>query len=129
MSDRERFSIAGRLRSLGFALGGIRLALASQQNMWIHTLATLLVCALGWLFRVSSIEWCLLAIAIASVFAAELLNTAFEALCDVVSPDYHPKVERAKDVSAGAVLVMASGAALTGAIIFGPRIVGLLVAR
>jgi diacylglycerol kinase (ATP) len=54
------------------------------------------------------------------------MNTAFEALCDRVSPEHHPLVQRAKDVAAGAVLVCAMGAATIGLIVFGPRIVDLV---
>ncbi len=124
MGDIGGFSLAARARSFGFAFHGIAAAFRTQHNMWIHALVTLAVCGLGWMFRVSSVEWCILLLAIALVFTAELLNSAFEALCDVVSPDYHPMVRRAKDVSAGAVLASAIGAALVGAIIFGPRLAG-----
>jgi diacylglycerol kinase (ATP) len=49
---------------------------------------------------------------------AEALNTAFEILCDVASPQFHPKVKQAKDVAAGAVLVLAVGAVATGLLVF-----------
>lgn len=124
MGDNGGFSFSARVRSFGFAFQGIAAAFRSQHNMWIHVLATLVVCGLGWMLQVSSVEWCLLLLAITSVFTAELFNTAFEALCDVASPDYHPMVRRAKDVSAGAVLASAIGAALVGAIVFGPRLAG-----
>jgi diacylglycerol kinase (ATP) len=64
-----------------------------------------------------------LVLAIVSVWTAEAMNTAFEFLCDVVSPDFHPMVEKAKDVAAGAVLVCAIGAAGVGALVLGPRVV------
>ena len=57
---------------------------------------------------------------------AEALNTAFELLCDVASPAFHPEVERAKDVAAGAVLIAAAGAAIVGLVVFGPRGLALL---
>jgi len=52
--------------------------------------------------------------------AAEASNTAFERLCDLVSPGAHELVRTAKDVSAGAVLVLALGAGLIGVITFAP---------
>ena len=57
------------------------------------------------------------------VWTAEALNTAFEFLCDVASPDFHPVVEKSKDVAAGAVLMAAMGAILVGIIVFFPKIV------
>ena len=120
--DRDRgFSVRGRLRSFGYALRGLRVALRTQHNAWIHAAASILVCVLGWWREVSALEWCVLVIAVAIVWVAELLNTAFEFLCDAVSPDPHPLVEKAKDVSAGAVLASALLAVVVAAIIFAPR--------
>ena len=50
--------------------------------------------------------------------SAEALNTAFEALCDVASPEFHPSVARAKDIAAAAVLISALGAVVVGLIVF-----------
>ncbi|MCL1857111.1 MAG: diacylglycerol kinase family protein [Kiritimatiellaeota bacterium] len=50
------------------------------------------------------------------------MNTALEFLADVASPNFHPLVKKAKDVSAAAVLVTAIGAATVGFIVFLPYI-------
>ena len=64
-------------------------------------------------------EWLAVVPAIVAVWTAEALNTAFEALCDVTSPDFHPLVERARDVAAGAFLICAIGAIIVGGMVFG----------
>jgi len=120
------FSLGARLASFGNAFRGLALLLATQHNAWIHAAATVVVCALGGLLGVSSGEWLALVLAISAVWSAEAMNTAFEALCDRVSPEHHPLVQRAKDVAAGAVLICAVGAATIGLIVFGPRIVDLV---
>ena len=56
------------------------------------------------------------------VWFAEAMNTAFEHVCDVVSPELNVSVQRAKDVAAGAVLVSAAGAAALGALVFWPYV-------
>jgi diacylglycerol kinase (ATP) len=61
------------------------------------------------------------------VWTAEALNTAFEFLCDVASPEFHPLIQKAKDVAAAAVLLSAAGAVIIGLLVFVPhlaRIVG-----
>jgi diacylglycerol kinase (ATP) len=63
-----------------------------------------------------------------AVWTAEALNTAFESLCDVASPEFHPMVERAKDVAAGAVLVAAIGSVVIGLLVFGPRLLARIAA-
>ena len=123
MSD---FTVISRIRSVRFALRGIRWMLLSQHNAWIHAAATLVAVTAGAIFRIDAHEWLVIVLALMAVWTAEALNTAFEALCDVASPDFHPSVERAKDVAAGAVLISAIGSVLVAVLIFGPRLAGLV---
>lgn len=92
--------------------------LKSQHNAWIHAITTGMVIFAGFYFHVTALEWCLLILAIMSVWAAEGFNTALEFLADASSPDYHPLVGKAKDVAAGAVLIAAAGSFIIGIIIF-----------
>jgi len=119
------FTFSGRLRSLRFALRGLRVMLATQRNAWIHALATVAVCAAGIALRLGRGEWCWIVAAIIAVWTAEALNTALELLCDVASPEFHPLVAKAKDVAAGAVLIAALGAVVVGALVLGPPLLAL----
>jgi diacylglycerol kinase (ATP) len=96
--------------------------LASQQNARIHAAATVLVAAAGLVLGLSWAEWCWIVLAIVAVWTAEALNTAFEFLTDVASPNFHPIAGKAKDVAAGAVLLTAIGAVIIGALVFGPKV-------
>lgn len=116
------FSLSTRLRSFIYAGRGIRTMLASQYNAWIHAAATTTVIGAGVAIGVGRLEWIALVLAITSVWTAEALNTAFEFLCDVASPDFHPLVEKAKDVAAGAVLLCAVGATAIAALVFTPYV-------
>jgi diacylglycerol kinase (ATP) len=118
----QPFSVASRLRSFGYAGRGIATLVMSQHNAWIHALSTCAVVAAGIAFGLGRFEWLALVFAIVAVWTAEALNTAFEALCDVASPQFHPLVARAKDVAAGAVLICAVGAAVTAAVVFVPHV-------
>ncbi len=117
------FSFSGRVRSVTNALRGIGLILRTQHNAWIHAAATLVVCTTGAFLGLSPLEWTAIVIAIVAVWTAEALNTAFELLCDVTSPELNPLVAKAKDVAAGAVLVSAAGAVVIGLLILGPHLV------
>jgi diacylglycerol kinase (ATP) len=66
-----------------------------------------------------------LIVAIVVVWTAEALNTALEFLCDVASPEFHPLVEKAKDVAAGAVLISALGALGIGVLVLMPALLRL----
>lgn len=81
---------------------------------------------LGFALHVSRLEWIALLICIGLVFAAESLNTAIEELADALHPDTHPGIGRAKDVAAAGVLFTAIIAAITGALIFLPKLRDLI---
>ncbi len=120
------FTIAARIKSITYALAGIATMLRTQHNAWVHLAATVAAVLLAFWFAISVTEWLALILAIVAVWSAEALNTAFELLCDVASPEFHPLVKQAKDVAAAAVLIAAVGAAAVGLLIFGPRLVALL---
>ncbi len=121
----KSFSLSARVDSFRDALRGIGAMLATQRNAWIHAVATLAVVGLGFALAIDRGEWLAVVLAIMAVWTAEGLNTAFEALCDVASPEFHPLVARAKDVAAGAVLIAAIGARGIGVLVFGPRLLTL----
>lgn len=115
-----------RAASFGHAFRGVGAALRSEAHLQFHAVATAVVLGLGWFFKLNFTEWALVALAVAGVWAAELFNTAIEALTNLASPDYHPLAGRAKDVAAGAVLLAALGALAVGGCMFGPKIWALL---
>jgi diacylglycerol kinase (ATP) len=124
--NTDTFSISGRIQSGAHAVNGILEMLRSQHNAWLHAIATLVVVIAGWVLGVTATQWCFLILAIMAVWVAEGLNTAFEFLCDVASPDFHPLIKKCKDVAAGAVLLSALGAVAVGLIVFVPYLLALL---
>jgi diacylglycerol kinase (ATP) len=119
------FSIGSRIRSFGYALRGLGFMLRTQHNAWIHLAATGLVVAAGIYLNLAAQDWRWIVLAIVLVWVAEIVNTAFEHLCDVVQPEFHVSVRAAKDVAAGAVLVAATGAAIIGVMVFWPYVAAL----
>ncbi|MFD1467888.1 diacylglycerol kinase family protein [Hymenobacter caeli] len=111
-----------RAASFGHAFRGVGAALRSELHLRFHALATAAALGLGWYCRLARLEWALVALAVAGVWTAELVNTAVEALTDLASPSYHPLAGRAKDVAAGAVLLAALGALVVGGLVFGPHL-------
>ena len=120
------FSFVERIQSFRYGIRGIALMLKSQHNAWIHATASVLVLIVGALFGLSPGEWCWLVIAIMAVWTAEALNTALEFLADVASPEFHPLVEKAKDVAAGAVLISATGSVAIALFILTPYVLRLI---
>lgn len=120
---KEKFSIRKRARSFAYAFAGIRTLLRDEHNSRIHVFAMVCVVIAGFLLDISAMEWCVVALCCGGVLMAEALNSAVEALADLVSPEFHPLVKKAKDVGAAGVLMMAIAAATAGLIIYLPKLV------
>ncbi len=117
----RRFTVAARIQSFRYALRGLWLMLTSQHNAWLHLVATIAATVAGLVLGLDRTEWCWIVVACLTVWTAEALNTAFEFLCDVAAPEFHPLARNAKDVAAGAVLLAALGSLVIAAIILGPH--------
>lgn len=95
---------------LGFAIAGIATTLRKEQSFRLQMLAAVaVVVVLVWL-QPAPVWWALIALSIAAVLAAELLNTAVEHLADHLHPDRHPRIKDLKDCAAAAVLIASLGA-------------------
>ena len=119
---RARFTLGRAFASAG---SGFAFALRTQRNMKIHVAAAVAAVAAGMALGIDGAAWACIALCIAAVFAAECLNTAVEAVVDLVSPEYAELARRAKDCAAGAVLVCAAGAVCVAAAVFLPRLAAL----
>lgn len=112
----------GTLRSsFGYAFAGIITTLKSERNIKIHCAVAVLVCIAGAILKISAIEWCVCFTLFGLIMGLELVNTAIEAVVDLVTEEYRPLAKKAKDTAAGAVLIAAIMAAIAGLIIFLPK--------
>jgi diacylglycerol kinase len=117
--------LSERRRSFVFAFQGVR-RLLREPSSKIHAVVTAGVVGLGIVTRITPVEWALVVLAAAAVWVAEALNTAVELLANAAVPDRHPLVGAAKDVAACGVLLAAASSVVIGAIVFLPRLIGLL---
>ena len=126
MTPKKRFSLVARLQSTTHAWRGLGIFIRSTHNAWVHIFFAALSIYLGFLLKISSLEWAILTFAIGLVIVAEALNTAFEIDIDLTSPTYHPYARDTKDVAAGAVALAVMIAGIIGLIIFLPKIIFFL---
>lgn len=89
-----------------FAFCGIRTAFRSEKSFRTQIFFASVTLLVLIVLRPHPIWWGLLSLTVASVLAAELINTSLEAAIDRVHPQQHPMIAKAKDCAAGAVLVM-----------------------
>ena len=116
--------------SMEFAITGIITAFKEERNMREHMISAILAIIAGTVFRISVTEWLFLLLAIFLVITFEIINSAIENVVDLAS-NYHFSMlaKNAKDMAAGAVLIISGYAVLTGLIIFVPKIIALIFAE
>ena len=113
-------------KSFGYAFEGIRTGIRKERNMKIHCMVAALVVIAGLILGISVTEWCICLGLFGMVMALELVNTAVEAVVDLVTEERKPLAKIAKDTAAGAVLFTAIMAVIIGCIIFIPHFIALL---
>lgn len=115
-------SIKKSLKSFRYAFQGIKYLIKHENNFRYHMLAAIVAVSLGFYLSISTTEWLIIISMIGLVLMAEAFNTSLEKLMDILHPELHPKIGKAKDIAAGAVLIIAATAATIGIIIFAGRI-------
>ena len=112
--------------SFRYAFEGIWTGICNERTMKIHCLAIIFVTLAGTLFQITATQWCICLLLFALVAALELVNTAIEAVVDLVTEEKKPLAKIAKDTAAGAVLFAAIISVIIGCIIFLPYVLELL---
>lgn len=107
-----------QLKSFGFAIRGFIGAVCDEGHLRFHLVAAVYVLVFSLFYHFSAVQTAVLVILIASVIAAELFNTAIEKACDAITKEQNEHIKRAKDISAGAVLVMSVAAVIVAVIFF-----------
>ena len=103
------------LKSLAYALSGIRAAFKAEQSFRLHILAMVVAIAMGSYLELSMTAWGFMIFAIGFVLVAELFNTAIERLGDEAAHgEQSQAIKNAKDISAAAVLLSALTALVIG---------------
>lgn len=122
-NNKRKWKNRDVISSLEFALTGIFTAFKEEKNMRSHVLSAVAAIIAGLIFRISATEWLFLLLSIFLVIAFEIINSAVENVVDLAS-DYHfsMRAKNAKDMAAGAVLVVSGFAVITGLIIFLPKL-------
>lgn len=91
-----------------YSLQGIAAAAKSETAFMQEIFALCLLPVAAWLYGIPGGMIVIIIAAWLFVMALELLNMAVEAVCNMVSPDFHPLVKIAKDAGSAAVFVAIS---------------------
>lgn len=107
---------------------GMRLTLKSERNLRIHLFVASLVLVSAYCLNFSINKFCILLLTIAGVISAEMFNSAIEFSLDAIFHNkYNRMVGMAKDIAAGAVMIVTISAVLIGVLLFAPPLIQLIV--
>ena len=120
-----RFSWPARGRSFKYAFDGLKTLWTEEHNARIHLFAAIFAIAAGFYFSISTSEWIIMVLCIGLVFTVEAINSSIENLADHQTTAIDPRIKKAKDLAAAAVLMMAVVALIVGGIIFIPHLISL----
>lgn len=113
-----------RIHSFKHAFSGFRYVMRTQKNAWIHVIATICVISMAIWLQLDPKSFAILVLTIGTVWTAEFINTALEAVVDLASPQKHPLAKVGKDVGAAAVLIAALLSVIIGLLVLGPPLLG-----
>ena len=114
------------IRSVLFALQGMRQFFSRDRNGKIQIVFGVIAILLGFTVSLSSFQWLLVLFCIGLVISLEMINSAIERYCDLITTEFHPGIKTIKDVAAGAVLMASIMSLIIGLIIFIPALMQLL---
>ena len=120
--DIKKHGFKRFVKSFGYSIDGLKYAYKYEQSMMIHVFVTICVIAVNIFFHVKGIEWLISLMAIGMVLSAELVNTAIEAVVDLVTLEIHPLAKIAKDCGSAATFVIFIVTVILNIIIFLPKI-------
>lgn len=116
------------IQAFHHAMDGIIGTIHNEPNMRYHLIFALAALLCGLILQITRMDWLWITLAIFTVILAEFANTIAESLSDLIAHgQFDPLAKQVKDVAAGAVVVAALFAVITGLLVFGPRIWSLIL--
>ena len=116
-------SLASAFKNAG---AGIVHAAVTGRNFKIELGFAVAAIVLGLALGISAVEWAVVCVCIGVVLGGECVNTAFEAVVDLASPDYNELARIAKDCAAGAVLIESIASLFVAAFVYLPKMLALI---
>ncbi len=110
-------------KSFKYAIKGIAYAFKEEQNFRFHVFSAVFVFILMFIIDTSLLEKAFLIFLVGLVIIAELTNSIFERIVDIIKPRIHPYAKKIKDMTAAIVFIAALVSLICGLIIFIPKII------
>jgi len=113
------------ISTIGNSLNGIRCYAKDGKSIILYLFCAIVEVIMGFVYNINGLEWILIICILGITLSVELLNTALEAVCDLVTREYNPLVKIAKDCGSAATFVIFIVAIILNIIIFYPKVIAL----
>lgn len=111
--------------STKYSINGLVYAYMNEKSLWIHAILSILAIILGIVLKIKLSQWSMILISLGVILSLELLNTAIEAIVDMVTLEYHELAKVAKDCGSAATFVASIIGAIIAGVIYIPYIIAL----
>lgn len=126
LKGKKKFKNNNIFESIKYGLIGILYAFKEERNIKLGGFLAFIIIVLGFIFKLSNIEWCICILSSGLVISLEMINTAIEKAIDIAMPNVHPLAKIAKDVSAGAVVFLILISIVNACLIIVPKVMELV---
>ena len=123
--ERRNLNTKSVMNIIKYSLNGIKAYMDEGKSFLIYSFCAIVEIILGFVFHINGLEWILIICMLGIILSVELLNTAIESVCDLVTKEYNPFVKIAKDCGSGATFIIFVVMLILNVIIFSPKIIAL----
>jgi len=123
---KKSFKLSSLLNILKYSFQGYAHFYRYERSAIIHLVVGIIIILGSLTLNMTAIEWLFMIFILLTMLAIELLNTAIEAVCDLVSPGYNKLVKVAKDTASAATCSISIALVIAILIIYIPKIAALL---
>lgn len=94
-----------------------------ERSAILHLVAAILMLLGAWMLKMSPMEWLVIILVLFTTLSVELLNTAIEKVCDLITTDYNINIKVAKDAGSAATGVLTLVGIVVVLVIYVPKII------
>lgn len=123
---KKDFRVSSLLNVIKYSLHGYRHFYKYERSAILHLIVAVLIILGSLTLDMTRVEWLFMIFILLTMLAIELLNTAIEAICDLVSPQYNKFIKVAKDTASAATFSIALALVAALFIIYVPKIMNIL---
>lgn len=123
---KKDFKISSLFKVVKYSLQGFEHFYKYERSAILHLVVAVVIILGSLSLDMTAVEWLFMIFILLTMLAIELLNTAIEAICDLVSPEYNKLVKVAKDSASAATFAISVALVIAIVIIYVPKVITLL---